>query len=163
VKRKAAAMEISMQDGIAEFIASKISTSIRELEGALNRLSAHAILMGESPTLSNIRKILADILAFNSKQISVADIKKTVAERWNVAVADLDSQKKLKSIVVPRQVAMFVAKSLTSKSLPEIGRIFGGRDHATVIYACKKVKEMMLVDPRMENLVHEIEQVCSTV
>jgi chromosomal replication initiator protein len=160
-RRRADALEIPLEPGVAEFVASKVSASIRELEGALNRLSAHQILMGEAPTLSNIRKILADILAFNSKAVSVADIKKAVAERWNVAVADLDSQKKPRSIVVPRQVAMYVAKSLTSKSLPEIGRIFGGRDHATVIYACKKVRGMMAADPRLENLVHEIEQSCS--
>ena len=161
VQRKADAMELAFEPGVAEFVAAKISTSIRELEGALNRLSAHSILMGERPTLANIRKILSDILAFNSKPICIADIKKCVAEKWGVPAAELDSEKKLRAFVIPRQVAMYVAKSLTSKSLPEIGRTFGGRDHATVIYACKRVKEMMVADPRLENLIREIEQACS--
>ena len=148
---------------IADFIASKISSSIRELEGALNRISAHTILMNEAPTLSNIRKILADILAVNTKPLDIQDIKKTVAEKWGVSVSDIDSEKKQKDIVIPRQVAMYIAKNLTSKSLPEIGKNFGGRDHATVIYAVKKVRELMIANPRLENLIKETEQICSNL
>ena len=163
VDSKCKALNLTLQAGIGDFIASKISTSIRELEGALNRISAHTILMNEAPTLSNIRKILSDILAVNTKPLNIQDIKKAVAEKWNVSVSDIDSEKKQKDIVIPRQVAMYIAKNLTSKSLPEIGKSFGNRDHATVIYAVKKVKELILTNPRLENLIKETEQICSNL
>ncbi|MBR1544457.1 MAG: chromosomal replication initiator protein DnaA [Alphaproteobacteria bacterium] len=163
VEEKCKALNLTLQAGIGDFIASKISTSIRELEGALNRISAHTILMNEAPTLSNIRKILADILAVNTKPLDIQDIKKAVAEKWGVTVSDIDSERKQKDIVIPRQVAMYIAKNLTSKSLPEIGKSFGGRDHATVIYAVKKVKELMVANPRLENLIKETEQICSNL
>ena len=160
---KCKALNLTLESGIGDFVASKISTSIRELEGALNRISAHTILMNEAPTLSNIRKILSDILAVNTKPINIQDIKKVVAEKWNISVSDIDSEKKQKEIVIPRQVAMYITKNLTSKSLPEIGKNFGGRDHATVIYAVKKVKELMVANPRLENLIKETEQLCSNL
>ena len=163
VHAKCKNLNLELQPGIGEFIASKISTSIRELEGAINRISAHTILMNEAPTLSNIRKILADILAVNSKPLNIQDIKKVVAEKWNVSISDIDGERKQKDIVIPRQVAMYIAKNLTSKSLPEIGKSFGGRDHATVIYAVKKIRELMLTDPRLETLITETERVCSTL
>ena len=163
VREKCKALNLNLGVGIGEFIATKISSSIRELEGALNRISAHTILMREEPTLHNVRKILADILAVNTKPISIQDIKKIVAEKWSVSVADIDSEKKQKDIVIPRQVAMYIAKNLTSKSLPEIGKSFGGRDHATVIYAVKKVRELMTVNPRLESLIKETEQVCANL
>lgn len=163
VEAKCKTLNLTLQAGIGDFIASKISSSIRELEGALNRISAHTILMNEAPTLSNIRKILADILAVNTKPLDIQDIKKTVAEKWGVSVSDIDSEKKQKDIVIPRQVAMYIAKNLTSKSLPEIGKNFGGRDHATVIYAVKKVRELMIANPRLENLIKETEQICSNL
>lgn len=163
VKMKAKALDLVLADGIGDFIASKITTSIREIEGALNRISAHTILMNEVPTLSNIRKILADILAVNSKPLTIEDIKKVVAEKWNVSVSDINSERKQKEIVIPRQVAMYIAKNLTSKSLPEIGKSFGGRDHATVIYAVRKVRELMTVNPKMELLINEVERECSVL
>ena len=163
VEEKCKVLNLSLQAGIGDFIASKISTSIRELEGALNRISAHTILMNEAPTLSNIRKILADILAVNTKPLDIQDIKKIVAEKWCVNVSDIDSEKKQKDIVIPRQVAMYIAKNLTSKSLPEIGKNFGGRDHATVIYAVKKVRELMIANPRLESLIKETEQACANL
>ena len=163
VNAKCHLLNLELQQGIAEFIASKITSSIREIEGALNRISAHTILMQESPTLSNIRKILHDILSVNTKPININDIKKMVAEKWNISVSDIDSQKKNKEIVIPRQIAMYISKNLTSKSLPEIGKNFGGRDHATVIYAVKKVKELMTTNINMENLINEIERKCSSI
>ncbi len=163
INEKCKNLNLKLESGIAEFIASKITTSIRELEGALNRISAHTILMNEMPTLLNIRKILADILAVNSKPLNIQDIKKVVAEKWNVSISDIDSEKKQKDIVIPRQIAMYISKNLTSKSLPEIGKNFGGRDHATVIYAVKKVRELMLTNPQLENLINETEKICSTL
>ncbi len=163
VKVKADALNLNLAPGIGDFIASKISSSIREIEGALNRIYAHTILTNELPTLSNIRKILVDILAVNTKPLSIDDIKKVVAEKWGVSVADIDSERKQKEIVIPRQIAMYIAKNLTSKSLPEIGKNFGGRDHATVIYAVKKVKELMLVNPKMEVLINDVEKQCSAL
>lgn len=163
VKIKANALELNLAPGIGDFIASKISSSVREIEGALNRIYAHSILTKELPTLSNIRKILADILAVNSKPLSILDIKKIVAEKWGISVSDIDSDRKQKDIVVPRQIAMYIAKNLTSKSLPEIGKNFGGRDHATVIYAVKKVKDLMLINPKMENIINDLERQCSAL
>ena len=156
-------LNLNLAPGIGDFIASKISSSIREIEGALNRIYAHTILTNELPTLSNIRKILVDILAVNTKPLSIDDIKKVVAEKWGVSVADINSERKQKEIVIPRQIAMYIAKNLTSKSLPEIGKNFGGRDHATVIYAVKKVKELMLVNPKMEVLINDVEKQCSAL
>ncbi|MDE6224468.1 MAG: chromosomal replication initiator protein DnaA, partial [Alphaproteobacteria bacterium] len=93
----------------------------------------------------------------------IDDIKKVVAEKWAVSVSDIDSERKQKEIVIPRQVAMYIAKNLTSKSLPEIGKSFGGRDHATVIYAVKKVRELMTVNPKMELFINEVERECSAL
>ncbi len=163
VKEKSKSLDLHLEAGIGEFIASKITTSIRELEGAINRISANTVLMNEIPTLSNIRKILADLLTINSKPLNIQDIKKIVAEKWNVSISDIDGERKQNSIVIPRQVAMYIAKNLTSKSLPEIGRNFGGRNHATVIYAVKKVREMMITNPQLENLINETEQAISSL
>lgn len=163
LQSKCKTLNLELQAGVGEFIASKITTSIRELEGALNRISAHTILMNEAPTLSNIRKILSDILAVNTKPLNIQDIKRVVAEKWNVSVSDIDSEKKQKDIVIPRQIAMYISKNLTSKSLPEIGKSFGGRDHATVIYAVKKVRELMLTNPQIETLINEAERICSNL
>ncbi len=163
VNKKCKDLDLHLESGVSDFIASKITTSIRELEGAINRISAHSILMNEMPQLSNIRKILSDILAVSSKPLNIQDIKKVVAEKWNVTISEIDGDRKHKEIVIPRQVAMYITKSLTSKSLPEIGKNFGGRDHATVIYAVKKVKEMMITNPALENLINETEQICSSM
>ncbi|MDR1008853.1 MAG: chromosomal replication initiator protein DnaA [Rickettsiales bacterium] len=157
INARAAALELKFQDGVAEFLASKISASIRELEGAVNRLSAHSVLLGEMPTMGNIRKTLADILAYNTKPVAIADIKKAVAEAWNITVADIDSTRKQQSIAVPRQVAMYIAKNATSKSLPELGRAFS-RDHATIIYAIKKVQTLIATNPKLAEIIEDIEK-----
>ena len=159
----AKALDLMIPSGVLEFVAEKITSSVREVKGAVNRLSAHSVLMGEVLSVASCRKILADVLAVETKPVDIADIKRIVAEKWGVSVADIDSEKKSRQFVIPRQVAMFIAKNLTQKSLPVIGKIFGGRDHATVIYACKKVRELMTADARLEQLVRDAERVCNSL
>lgn len=163
VRRAADGFDLLMPPGVAEFVAQKVSSSIRELKGAVNRLSAHSVLMNEVLSAASARRILADVLASESKPIEVADIKKIVAGKWGVSIADMDSEKKSRQFVVPRQVAMYIAKNLTQKSLPALGRMFGGRDHATVIHACRKVRDMMTADARLSQLVEDTERECASV
>jgi chromosomal replication initiator protein len=162
VRRAADGFGMLMPAGVAEFVAGKVASSIRELKGAVNRLSAHSVLMNEVLSVASARRILSDVLASESKPIEVANIKKIVAEKWGVSVADMDSEKKSRQFVVPRQVAMFIAKNLTQKSLPVLGKMFGGRDHATVIHACKKVRDMMIADARLSQLVEDVERECAS-
>ncbi len=155
---------INLESGIKEYIATKISSSIKELEGALNRISFFSTLHNnETLTFSFVRKLLKDIFAVNTKPVSIEEIKKVVAEKYNISVADINSTKKQKHIAFPRQVAMYIAKTLTTKSLPDIGRIFGGRDHATVIYAVKKVQDLMTSNPKIETIISEIQNSCGSI
>jgi chromosomal replication initiator protein len=157
LRRRAAGLGLEFDSGVAEFLASKISRSPAEIEGALNRLSARSVLLGEKPTLGGIRRALDDILAYNSRTVSIADIKKAVADRWGVAVGEMDGARKLRSIAVPRMVAMYVARMLTTKSLPELGRAFG-RDHATILHAVRRVRQMIEVQPALSQIIDDIEK-----
>ena len=115
---------------------------MRELEGALKRLIASARLEGKPISIESAKDVLADLLAVQAKLVSVENIQKTVAEYYKIRLSDLSAKSRSRSIARPRQVAMSLAKELTSKSLPEIGQAFGGRDHTTVMHACKKVVEL---------------------
>ena len=161
INEKCRKLKINLESGVSEYIATKISTSIKELEGALNRISFFSTLHNnEILSFSFVRKLLKDIFAVNTKPVSIDDIKKVVAEKYNITVADINSVKKQKHIAFPRQVAMYIAKTLTTKSLPDIGRVFGGRDHATVIYAVKKVQDLMTTNPKIETIINEIQTSC---
>jgi len=127
---------------VSFFIAKKIRSNVRELEGALKRLIASARFTGEAISIESAKEVLADLLAVQSKLVMIENIQKTVAEYYKIRLADLSAKSRSRSIARPRQVAMSLAKELTSKSLPEIGQAFGGRDHTTVMHACKKVKEL---------------------
>jgi chromosomal replication initiator protein len=127
---------------VLEFLARKITSNARELEGALNRLIAHSMLVGREITIESASEVLRDLLRSNDRRISVEEIQKKVAEHFNVKLADMHSHKRLRSVARPRQIAMFLAKQLTPMSLPEIGSKFGGRDHTTVIHAVRKVEEL---------------------
>ena len=127
---------------VLEFLAHKITSNVRELEGALNRIVAHSMLVGREITIESATDVLRDLLRANDRRISVDEIQKKVAEHFNVKLADMHSPRRLRSVARPRQIAMFLAKQLTSMSLPEIGRKFGGRDHTTVMHAVKKVEEL---------------------
>ena len=132
---------------VLEFLAHKISSNVRELEGALTRVIAHATLVGREITLESTQEVLSDLLRSYDRRVTIDDIQKMVAQRFNIKLSEMHSDKKSRILVRPRQVAMYLSKQLTSKSLPEIGQRFGGRDHTTVIHAVKKVEELCAADP----------------
>ena len=131
---------------VLEFLAHRITSNIRELEGALNRVVAHATLVGRPVTLETTQELLQDLLRANDRRISIEEIQKRVAEHFNIRVSDMHSARRARAVARPRQVAMYLAKQLTSRSLPEIGRKFGGRDHTTVMHAVKKVEQLSKSD-----------------
>jgi chromosomal replication initiator protein len=137
---------IEIPPKVLEFLAHKITSNVRELEGALNRVVAHSTLVGRSISLETTQDVLQDLLRANDRRITIEDIQKQVALHFNIKVADMHSARRSRSVARPRQVAMFLSKRLTSKSLPEIGRKFGGKDHTTVMHAVKKVDELCATD-----------------
>jgi chromosomal replication initiator protein len=131
---------------VLEFLAHKITSNVRELEGSLNRLIAHANLFGRPITLESTQEVLHDILKAHDRRVTIEEIQKRVAEHWNIRLADMSSARRARAVARPRQVAMYLAKQLTSRSLPEIGRKFGNRDHTTVMHAVKVVAELIETD-----------------
>ena len=146
---KANASAISIPDDVAFFVAKRFRSNIRELEGALHRLIANAHFTGSDITLDFAREALKDLLALQDKMVSIDNIQKIVAEYYKMRVADLLSKRRNRSIARPRQMAMALSKELTNHSLPEIGDAFGGRDHTTVIHACRKIAELRTSEPRI--------------
>jgi chromosomal replication initiator protein len=116
---------------------------VRELEGALNRLVAHANLFGRTITLETTQEVLHDILKAQDRRVTIEEIQKKVAEYFKIRVTDMSSARRARAVARPRQVAMYLAKQITQRSLPEIGRRFGNRDHTTVMHACSRVSELM--------------------
>ncbi|SIS89310.1 chromosomal replication initiator protein DnaA [Insolitispirillum peregrinum] len=140
---KAEQMGTDVPTKVLEFLAHKISSNVRELEGALTRLIAHAQLVGRDLSLETAQDVLRDVLRANDRRITIEDIQKKVAEHFQIRLSDMGSARRSRSVARPRQVAMYLSKQLTSRSLPEIGRKFGGRDHTTVMHAVKKVEELI--------------------
>ena len=140
--KKAEESNIVLPEEVAFFIGQKLRTNVRELEGALNRVSANANFTGQPITIDFVRETLKDMLAVHDRSVTLDNIQKVVAERYRIKVADLKSKSKARSFVRPRQMAMALAKELTNHSLPEIGRAFGDRDHTTVLHACRKIAEL---------------------
>lgn len=138
--------DVQMDAGVLEFLAHRISSNVRVLEGALTRLFAFASLVGREINLDMTQECLADILRASERKVTVEEIMRQVADHYNLRMSDLLSPRRARSVARPRQVAMFLSKMLTSKSLPDIGRRFGGRDHTTVIHAVKKVEELKMTD-----------------
>lgn len=140
---KKSAMEgVVLEENFAFFIAKQVRSNVRELEGALKRVFAYARFSGRSITLDLVKESLKDLLAVQSRQISIENIQKTVADFYKIKVAEMYSKKRTRSLVRPRQMAMSLAKELTALSLPDIGDAFGGRDHTTVLHACRKMIEL---------------------
>lgn len=142
LKRKAQESQINLADEVAFFIAKRLRSNVRELEGALNRVIANANFTGRAITIDFVREALRDLLALQDKLVTIDNIQKTVAEYYKIKVADLLSKRRNRSVARPRQIAMALSKELTNHSLPEIGDAFGGRDHTTVLHACRKVKSL---------------------
>lgn len=140
---KSEQMGQDVPEKVLEFLAHKITSNVRELEGALTRLIAHAQLVGRELSLETAQDVLRDLLRANDRRVTIEEIQKKVAEHFQIRVSDMSSARRARSVARPRQVAMYLSKQLTSRSLPEIGRKFGGRDHTTVMHAVKKVEELM--------------------
>ena len=147
LQAKADALNANIPLKVLEFLAHKITSNVRELEGALNRIVAHAELVGRAISLESTQEVLHDLLRANDRRVTIDEIQKRVAEHFNIRVADMHSARRARAVARPRQVAMYLAKQLTARSLPEIGRKFGGRDHTTVMHAVKKVEELRATDP----------------
>ncbi len=137
---------LQLADGVLEFLAHRISTNVRVLEGALTRLFAFASLVGREITLELAQDCLADILRASDRKITIEEIQRRVSEHYNIRLSEMIGPKRVRTIARPRQVAMFLSKQLTSRSLPEIGRRFGGRDHTTVMHGVKRIEELKTVD-----------------
>jgi chromosomal replication initiator protein len=146
---KAQGARVDLPEEVAFFIAKRIRSNVRELEGALRRVAANAQFTGRAITVDFAKEALRDLLALQEKLVTVENIQKTVAEYYKVRVADLLSKRRSRSIARPRQMAMALAKELTSHSLPEIGDAFGGRDHTTVLHACKRIRDLREIERRM--------------
>lgn len=148
--KKAEERKIDLPEEVAFFIGQKLRLNVRELEGALNRLHANVEFTGREITVDYAREVLRDMLVLQEKLITVENIQKVVAEYFRIKVADLKSKDRSRSIARPRQIAMALAKELTNRSLPEIGKGFGDRDHTTVLHACRKVEELRREDSSIE-------------
>jgi chromosomal replication initiator protein len=147
--KKAALVNVDLQQEVAFFIAKRIPSNVRDLEGALRRVIANAQFTGRDITIEFTKEALHDLLTLQDKLVSIDNIQKTVAEYFKIRISDLSSKNRKQTVTRPRQIAMSLARELTSQSFPEIGAAFGGRDHTTVINACKRITELKEADRKM--------------
>lgn len=161
LKNKARKNKIDLADDVAFLVAKKIRSNVRELEGALHRLVASSRFSNREIDLDLARDTLQDLTLFQERKISIENIQKTVADYFNIRVADLKSKRRNRQIARPRQMAMALAKELTSMSLPDIGDAFGGRDHTTVIHGCKKIDELTRTDSRIKDDYASLQKILS--
>jgi chromosomal replication initiator protein len=146
---KAAERGVPLPDDVAFQIAKRMRSNVRDLEGALNTLAARANLFGKTITMEFAQETLRDLLRAQQQAISIPNIQKTVADYYGLQVKDLLSKRRTRSLARPRQVAMALAKELTEHSLPEIGDAFAGRDHTTVLHACRQIRNLMATDGKL--------------
>jgi chromosomal replication initiator protein len=156
--RKAQSEGVVVSEDVAFFVAKHLRSNVRELEGALRKILAYSKFHGREITIELTREALKDLLTVQNRQISVENIQKTCADFYNIKVADMYSKKRPANIARPRQIAMYLAKELTQKSLPEIGDLFGGRDHTTVLHAVRKISDERGKDPQLNHELHVLEQ-----
>lgn len=156
--KKALLEGASLSDDVAFFVAKHLRSNVRELEGALRKILAYSRFHGKDITIDVVKDALKDLLSVQNRQISVENIQKTVADFFNIKVADMYSKKRPANIARPRQIAMYLAKELTQKSLPEIGELFGGRDHTTVLHAVRKIAADRSKSPECNHELHVLEQ-----
>ena len=162
LQSKAERARITVPDKVLEFLAHRISSNVRELEGALTRIAAHASLVGREITIDSAAELLSDLLRASSRQISIDEIQKQVAAHYDVRVAEMFSARRARNIARPRQVAMYLAKTLTSLSYPEIGRRFGGRDHTTVMHAVRSIEGLINTDDSINEDVQLLRSLLSS-
>ncbi|WP_193184716.1 chromosomal replication initiator protein DnaA [Nisaea sediminum] len=151
MQSKAERLGVEMPEKVLEFLSHKISSNVRELEGALNRIVAHSTLVGRDISLEMTQEVLADLLRANDRRVTVEEIQRQVANHFQIRLSEMHSARRSRAIARPRQVAMYLSKQLTSQSLPDIGRKFGGRDHTTVLHAVKKVEELRGLDKQFND------------
>lgn len=156
--KKAAQNGVVLSDDVAFFVAKHLRSNVRELEGALRKILAYSSFHGRDITIDVVKEALKDLLSVQNRQISVENIQKTVADFFGIKVADMYSKRRPANIARPRQIAMYLAKELTKKSLPEIGDLFGGRDHTTVLHAVRKITQDRAKNPECNHELHVLEQ-----
>jgi chromosomal replication initiator protein len=156
--KKAQSEGVTLSDDVAFFVAKHLRSNVRELEGALRKILAYSRFHGKDITIDVVKEALKDLLSVQNRQISVENIQKTVADFFNIKVADMYSKRRPANIARPRQIAMYLAKELTQKSLPEIGELFGGRDHTTVLHAVRKIAGDRTKNPECNHELHVLEQ-----
>jgi chromosomal replication initiator protein len=156
--KKAKSEGVTLSDDVAFFVAKHLRSNVRELEGALRKILAYSRFHGKDITIDIVKEALKDLLSVQNRQISVENIQKTVADFFNIKVADMYSKRRPANIARPRQIAMYLAKELTQKSLPEIGELFGGRDHTTVLHAVRKIAMDRTKNPECNHELHVLEQ-----
>jgi len=159
LQSKCELLEIEIPGEVLEFLANKIVSNVRELEGALNKVIAYSNLMNKPITLESTQMILKDLLRASDKAITVEEIQKKVAEHFNIKVADMSSTRRARNIARPRQVAMYLSKMLTTKSLMELGKKFGGKDHSTILHAIKTIEKLLLEDKELAEDIHILEKI----
>jgi chromosomal replication initiator protein len=159
LKKKAVSMNVTISDEVCEFLANRIKTNIRRLEGALIRVASYASLTGKKLTIDMVEGLLREVLQEEGRTtISIDIIQKRVAEHFDIRLADMTSKRRPENIAFPRQIAMFLSRQLTESSLNTIGEAFGGRDHGTVLHACRLVKDRMEIDANVRQVVSYLEK-----
>ena len=158
LQSKCTQLGADVPESVLEFLALKVANNVRELEGALNRIVAHADVAKQDITLETTQNVLQDLLRSHDRRITIDEIQKKVAEHFNLRMTDMHSARRARSVARPRQIAMYLSKQLTARSLPEIGRKFGGRDHTTVMHAVRKIDELMAEDTQIEKDVDVIKR-----
>ena len=161
LKMKAESNNIQLPEDVALFLANSVSSNVRELEGFLIRIGAYASLTATPITLTMAREVLKDILVEKNRELTIEEIQKAVASHYGLKVADLKSAKRLKALVLPRQVAMYLSRQLTSSSYPDIGERFGGKDHSTIIHAIKKIEKALPEDLQLRGALNSIKTTLS--
>jgi len=156
--RKAELEATQMPEDVAFFVAKNVRANVRELEGALRKILAYARFSHKEINIGLAREALKDLLSIQNRQVGVENIQKTVADFYKIKVADMYSKKRPASIARPRQIAMYLAKDMTQKSLPEIGELFGGRDHTTVLHAVRKIAAERQKNAELNQQLHVLEQ-----
>jgi chromosomal replication initiator protein len=152
-------IKINVPINVIEFLAAKITSNVRELEGALNKVIAHSTLIGKDISIESCQEILRDLLRSNEKYVTVEDIQKKVAEQYNIKISDMSSTRRVRSVARPRQVAMYLSKKLTTKSLSDIGKKFGKKDHTTVIHACKQIEKLLTEDLELQEEINLLSKI----
>lgn len=162
LQAKAEKLNIDLPDQVAEFLAHKITSNVRELEGALNRLAAYTTLVQKPITIDSVYEVLSDVIRASNRQVSIGEIQRQVAQHFNIRVDEMHSKRRSKNIVHPRQIAMYLAKHMTSSSYPEIGQKFGGRDHTTVMHGVAKIEKVSQEDPAVMDDIKILKTLLST-